>query len=205
MGADISVALALFRLPGQHVAAIGQGGHDRVPLFPGEGGIAAGLSPHLDAAGVVALGEDVVGGGVRGRIGPCDQIAAVRHCRDARLPLPTADGGVDAAFAIHERRHNKFLLLVVSAGVNLQTRMNGVKRPSLVEGEFPARTVQCSPGLARALARIAPLLVWRGRFVKKAQSCEMPEAEGTGNAKAAQCAAFDLVGPHGLEPWTKGL
>ncbi|CAI8799243.1 hypothetical protein EMIT043CA1_250042 [Pseudomonas brassicacearum] len=25
------------------------------------------------------------------------------------------------------------------------------------------------------------------------------------NDKAAQCAAFELVGPHGLEPWTKGL
>jgi hypothetical protein len=23
--------------------------------------------------------------------------------------------------------------------------------------------------------------------------------------KAAQCAALELVGPHGLEPWTKGL
>tara|TARA_R100000541_G_scaffold2163_6_gene7697 strand:- start:17140 stop:17274 length:135 start_codon:yes stop_codon:yes gene_type:complete len=28
---------------------------------------------------------------------------------------------------------------------------------------------------------------------------------GKTNEKAAQCAALKVVGPHGLEPWTKGL
>jgi hypothetical protein len=27
----------------------------------------------------------------------------------------------------------------------------------------------------------------------------------SGHEKAAQCAALKVVGPHGLEPWTKGL
>jgi hypothetical protein len=50
-------------------------------------------------------------------------------------------------------------------------------------------------GVSGGRCRWQALLVWpRG-----------VERRDARRKKAAQCAAFELVGPHGLEPWTKGL
>ncbi|MNN81052.1 hypothetical protein D3C81_1978340 [compost metagenome] len=75
-------------LPGDHVAAIDEGGDVGGLLTARGGGVDAGFSADLGAAGIEALEEDAIG--VAGAVTvPDHQIAAIGQGRYTRVPLIT--------------------------------------------------------------------------------------------------------------------
>ncbi|HGY1881504.1 TPA: tyrosine-type recombinase/integrase [Pseudomonas aeruginosa] len=73
--------------------------------------------------------------------------------------------------------------------------------------QMTMRYAHFSPGHMAEVVHLHPLAGRCGPFVDQGE--EMKSEGGlfrwARKAKAAQCAALKVVGPHGLEPWTKGL